>query len=110
MFISVDMDCYLNVTLKSGNETVNQTVTGFNEENSLKEWKKIEIENNFAENAKLMFFRGHSSGRKEGYWAVDNIAFCRSSVGNILSVYLFFIIIMNQTKLNKFHLHVHYRI
>jgi hypothetical protein len=80
MFISVDMDCYLNVTLKSGNETVNQTVTGFNEENSLKEWKKIEIENNFAENAKLMFFRGHSSGRKEGYWAVDNIAFCRSSV------------------------------
>jgi hypothetical protein len=98
MFISVDMDCYLNVTLKSGNETVNQTVTGFNEENSLKEWKKLEIENNFAENAKLMFFRGHSSGRKEGYWAVDNIAFCRPSVGNIHSVYLFFIIIINKTK------------
>jgi hypothetical protein len=39
MFISVDMDCYLKVTLTSGNETVNQTVTGFNEENSLKEWK-----------------------------------------------------------------------
>jgi hypothetical protein len=80
MFISVDMDCYLNVTLKSGNETVNQTVTGFNEENSLKEWKKIKIKNNFAENAKLMFFRGHSSDRKGGYWAVDNIAFCRPSV------------------------------
>ncbi|XP_068895209.1 receptor-type tyrosine-protein phosphatase beta-like isoform X17 [Tenebrio molitor] len=80
MFISVDMDCYLNVTLTSGNETVNQTVTGFNEENSLKEWKKIKIKNNFAENAKLMFFRGHSSDRKEGYWAVDNIAFCRPSV------------------------------
>jgi hypothetical protein len=98
MFISVDMDCYLNVTLTSGNETVNQTVTGFNEENSLKEWKKIKIKNNFAENAKLMFFRGHSSDRKGGYWAVDNIAFCRPSVGNILSDYLFFIIIINKTK------------
>ncbi|XP_068895202.1 receptor-type tyrosine-protein phosphatase S-like isoform X10 [Tenebrio molitor] len=82
MFVSVDMDCYLNVTLKSGNETVNETVIGFNKENSLKEWKKIEIEikNNFTENAKLMFFRGRSNDNKEGYWAVDNIAFCRPSV------------------------------
>jgi hypothetical protein len=100
MFVSVDVDCYLNVTLTIGNETVNQTVTGFNKENSLKEWKKIEIEikNNITENAKLMFFRGRSNDNKEGYWAVDNIAFCRPSVGNILSVYLFFIIIINKTK------------
>jgi hypothetical protein len=98
MFVSVDMDCYLNLTLKSGNETVNETVTGFNKENSLKEWKKIQIEikNNITENAKLMFFRGRSNDNKEGYWAVDNIAFCRPSVGNILSVYIFFITYYNK--------------
>jgi hypothetical protein len=68
MFVSVDTDCYLNVTLTtSGNETVNETVTGFNKENSLKEWKKIEIEieNNFAENAKLMFSRGRRMVKKK---------------------------------------------
>jgi hypothetical protein len=56
MFVSVNMDCYLNVTLTSENKTVSETVTGFNKEKSLKEWKKIqlEIENNFAGNAKLM--------------------------------------------------------
>jgi hypothetical protein len=88
MFVSVDTDCYLNVTLTtSKNETVSETVTGFNKENSLKKWKKIEIEaeNNFAENAKLMFSRGRPNGKKGGYWAVDNIAFCRPSIGNKFS-------------------------
>jgi hypothetical protein len=57
----------------------------------LKEWQKteIKIENNFAENAKLTFSRGRLNGKKEGYWAVDNIAFCRSSIGNKFSFNLF---------------------
>jgi hypothetical protein len=86
MFVSVDIDCYLNVILTLGNETVTKRVTGFNKENSLKEWKRIEVKienyltDNFTENGKLMFSRGHSNGSKEGYWAIDNIAFCRPSV------------------------------
>jgi hypothetical protein len=91
MFVSVDMDCYLNVTLTSGNETVNQLFKGFNKENLLKEWKKktIKIKHDFTEKAKLMFSRGRLDGKKEGYWAVDNIAFCRPSVGNKCSGNLF---------------------
>jgi hypothetical protein len=97
MFVSVDMDCYLNVTLTSENETVSETVTGFNKEKSLKEWKKIEleIENNFAGNAKLMLSRGRPNGKKEGYWAVDNIAFCRPSLGNTFSFNLFNFFLQN---------------
>lgn len=75
LFISVDKDCFLDINLESNDSTKTKTVNGFNEDNSYKTWKHIEIHVDSPRPANLSFFRG---GLENGYWAIDDLQFCNS--------------------------------
>ncbi|CAH1382012.1 unnamed protein product [Tenebrio molitor] len=82
IFVSVDKNCYLNMILKMNQNIVdNKTVEGFNEHNSLKMWKKIEIRSNSSGKGELIFYRKRSDNNQtKGYWAIDDIHFCDKKI------------------------------
>ncbi|XP_044260238.1 uncharacterized protein LOC123008485 isoform X2 [Tribolium madens] len=82
MFVSIDKHCFLDVTLKSDtNSIINKTVVaGFNDNESLKTWKRIEIKAFFSGNATLSFKRKRNDFRTEGYWAIDKIQYCKKNI------------------------------
>jgi hypothetical protein len=84
IFVSVNKNCYLNMILKMNQNIVdNKTVEGFNEHNSLKMWKKIEIRSNSSGKGELIFYRKRSDNNQtKGYWAIDDIHFCDKKIGN----------------------------
>jgi hypothetical protein len=83
LFVSVDMNCYLNIILRINENIVdNKTVEGFNEYNSLKMWKDIEIRSNTSGKGELIFYRKRSDNQIKGYWAIDDIHFCDQKIGS----------------------------
>lgn len=85
MFVSIDEDCVLDIILKSNKEeVVNKTVIGFNRKGSLKKWERIEIQAPFTGNVMLSFkrtWKGLDNTLKEGYWAIDQIQYCKNNIG-----------------------------
>ncbi|XP_044263828.1 uncharacterized protein LOC123010780 isoform X2 [Tribolium madens] len=73
LFVSVDEDCYLNITL---NSNITQ-IKGFNKKD-MKYWKQIEITSDKVKSSGMLsFHRGRYDNKTTGYWAVSNIKTCR---------------------------------
>ncbi|XP_064211981.1 receptor-type tyrosine-protein phosphatase C isoform X4 [Tribolium castaneum] len=77
LYVSVDKNCFLDISLESNNKIKRTTVLGFNEENSYKKWERIEIHAEAPGPGQLFLVRGFTQiGVKRGFWAIDDIRFC----------------------------------
>ncbi|XP_063908267.1 uncharacterized protein LOC135126274 [Zophobas morio] len=76
-YVSVDEGCYLNISVQPANSITK--ITGFNEKNKLKQWKKYEIRTDpKAINQTLSIDRGRDDNGNEGYWTIHDIHSCSS--------------------------------
>ncbi|XP_063908283.1 uncharacterized protein LOC135126279 isoform X2 [Zophobas morio] len=76
-YVSVDEGCYLDISVQPANSITK--ITGFNEKNKLKQWKKYEIRTDpKAINQTLSIDRGRDDNGNEGYWTIDGIYGCSS--------------------------------
>ncbi|KAJ3647524.1 hypothetical protein Zmor_019396 [Zophobas morio] len=81
MYVSVDTNSYLDIILETNTNVTKKTIIGFNEDNTLKDWQRIQLEAPSFGESNISFSRGLINEKdQKGYWAIDEISFCSKNI------------------------------